>query len=137
MYNTVGETAGVTQDVGSDPTVGHFTSPSDDEEEEVGDDSELFYCTYCGRNLELGEGYVKLRVGGEEEEGKRKRKRDVNVNVFDLSEMSRMEEEDEDMDGEPDNGFMDTDDEAGELSSEGGREGGEKLHDAHPERKTS
>jgi hypothetical protein len=28
LYNTVGETAGVTQDVGSDPTVGHAISPS-------------------------------------------------------------------------------------------------------------
>ena len=128
MYNTVGETAGVTQDVGSDPTVGEFS----DDDDGVGDDSELFYCTYCGKDLELEEGYVKLRVGGEEGA---ERETGANVNVFDLSEMSRMEEEDgdEEMDGEPDNGIMDTLDEGEEMSSGGG----EKLHDAHPERKTS
>jgi len=121
MYNTVGETAGVTQDVGSDPTVGEI---SDD------DDSELFYCTYCGKDLELEEGYVQLRVGGK---GGADGKTGVDVNVFDLSEMSRMEE-DEEMDGESDNGFMDTNDKGKEISS---GVGGEKLHDAYPERKTS
>lgn len=75
---------------------------------------------------------MKLRVGGEEGA---ERETGANVNVFDLSEMSRMEEEDgdEEMDGEPDNGIMDTLDEGEEMSSGGG----EKLHDAHPERKTS
>lgn len=36
LYNTVGETAGVTQDVGSDPTVG---------------EPEFFTCTLCGEEL--------------------------------------------------------------------------------------
>lgn len=136
MYNTVGETAGVTQDVGSDPTVREF--PDDDVDDDVGDDSELFYCTYCGKDLELEEGYVKLRVGGEEGA---ERKTGAHVNVFDLNEMSQMAEDDvdEEMDGEPDNGVMDTGDEGEEASNVGGAGGGgggEKLHDAHPERKT-
>lgn len=133
MYNTVGETAGVTQDVGSDPTVGEF---SDDDVDGAGDDSELFYCTYCGKDLELEEGYVKLRVGGEEG-AEAERETGANVNVFDLSEMSRMEEDDadEEMDGEPDNGVMDTGDGGEEMLNGGG--GGEILHAVHPERKTS
>ncbi len=137
MYNTVGETAGVTQDVGSDPTVGEFSDHCDDDDDDVGDDSELFYCTYCGKDLQLEEeGYVQLRVG-REEGVERERETGPNVNVFDLSEMSRMEEEedaDEYMDEEPDNGFMDLGDEREDMS-DGGRE---TLHDAPlPERKTS
>ncbi len=38
LYNTVGETAGVTQDVGADPTVG---DPN----------SDYFACTLCGEEL--------------------------------------------------------------------------------------
>ena len=80
MYNTVGETAGVTQDVGSDPTVGDS-------------DFDTFRCcTLCGMELEE-EGILE---GGEHE------MKGVNVTVFDLDEMSRMEDEDEEMDGEPD-----------------------------------
>lgn len=37
LYNTVGETAGVTQDVGSDPTVS----------------SQLYSCIFCGEELGL------------------------------------------------------------------------------------
>lgn len=37
LYNTVGETAGVTQDVGSDPTVS----------------SHLYSCTFCGEEIGL------------------------------------------------------------------------------------
>lgn len=37
LYNTVGETAGVTQDVGSDPTVS----------------SHLYSCTFCGKEIGL------------------------------------------------------------------------------------
>lgn len=86
MYNTVGETAGVTQDVGSDPTVG---------------DSEFDAfrcCTLCGMELEEEEEEEGILEGGEHE-GEMK---GVNVTVFDLDEMSRMEDEDEEMDGEPD-----------------------------------
>lgn len=93
LYNTVGETAGVTQDVGSDPTVS-------------GVDSDVFCvcCVLCG-----------MELGGEEEEeeeeekeesgslGVEEREKGMNVTVFDLCEMSRMEEdEDEEMGGEPD-----------------------------------
>ena len=49
MYNTVGETAGVTQDVGSDPTVGD-TSPSPPEL-----DPFLPLCCMCGSEVPLEE----------------------------------------------------------------------------------
>ena len=90
LYNTVGETAGVTQDVGSDPTVGdHY----DDDEFSV------FTCTLCGLELDYGEGCAggepSLVLGekGSVAEGPK-------VATFDVSEMSRMEEDDEDADGE-------------------------------------
>ncbi len=92
MYNTVGETAGVTQDVGSDPTVG-----GPDPDPDV-----CHCCTLCGMELgeeqeqkEEGEGVVE----GREHEDKGK---GVNVTVFDLNEMSNVEDEDDEMDGEPD-----------------------------------
>ena len=88
MYNTVGETAGVTQDVGSDPTVG-------DPDPDV-----CHCCTLCG--MELGEEEEEKEEGvleGREHEGKGK---GVNVMVFDLNEMSIVEDEDDEMDGEPD-----------------------------------
>lgn len=125
MYNTVGETAGVTQDVGSDPT--------------VGDPVDFYCCTLCG--MDLGEeGWEEGFVQGEEEhEGKAT---GVNVAVCDLSEMSGMEEEDEDVDGEPDT----TGDDHREMTTghygrekgevEGGR-GGRMSHPTNPERKTS
>lgn len=86
MYNTVGETAGVTQDVGSDPT--------------VGDPDDWNCCTLCG--MLLGEEGWEERIGrGGVNEDKDKEKRMMAM-ALDLREMSRMEDEDEEMDGEPD-----------------------------------
>ena len=92
MYNTVGETAGVTQDVGSDPTVGD--SPDSDV---------CCCCTLCGMELEEEEGLLE----GEEHEGEDGGKKVKVTTVFDLSEMSGMEndedeDEDEEMGGERD-----------------------------------
>ena len=83
MYNTVGETAGVTQDVGSDPTVGD-------------PDPDVYHCcTLCGMVLGEEEGMLNASEHGGKEMG-------MDVTVFDLDEMSHMEDEDDDMDGEPD-----------------------------------
>lgn len=83
MYNTVGETAGVTQDVGSDPTV---RDP----------DFSMVCCVFCGGEIE-DEGDVE-NVDGGEEKGAMER---GGARVFDLAEMSRMEEqEDEDEDND-------------------------------------
>ena len=119
MYNTVGETAGVTQDVGSDPTVGDSALTVSDNHVSrlLSEGEEDFTCTYCGGELE--EEFVELSVG-EEKEDVAMKEPEVKVNMFDLSEMSYMEEEDEDMDGEPDN----------ELTDWGE---GEELHDADGE----
>lgn len=97
MYNTVGETAGVTQDVGSDPTVCDFVDVC----------FCCFCCTLCGVQVE---GWGKAKAKGEERGG-------ANVVVFDLSEMDEMDDGDEEMDGEPD---TTNDDE--ELSSHYGGE---------------
>lgn len=72
MYNTVGETAGVTQDVGSDPTVR---------------DTLYMFCMLCG-----------MEVGGEgcQEVGRGVGENGAGVRVFDFSGMSGMEEADED-----------------------------------------
>lgn len=124
MYNTVGETAGVTQDVGSDPTVGD-------------PDRDLYHCcTLCGTELgeEIwGEGVLKGEEHGQNKKG-------VNVTAFDLSEMSRLEDEDEEMDGEPDT----TGDDQEMTGHYGGaeRDGRERcgqriLHPTNPERKSS
>lgn len=125
MYNTVGETAGVTQDVGSDPTVGD-------------PDPDVYHCcTLCGMELEEEEGWEEGIPKGEESERANK---GVNATVFDLNEMSRMEDEDEEMDGEPDK----TCDEAEMANHYGVEKGnakerrGERIsHPTHPERKTS
>jgi len=114
MYNTVGETAGVTQDVGSDPTVGGPLSESEEFATSgvVGSDVEEFCCTLCGREIEwccphCGEEveFCELKVGpggvvdarGDGLEGVGNK-----VQGLTLEEMSRMEEDDEDMDGEED-----------------------------------
>jgi len=110
MYNTVGETAGVTQDVGSDPTVGGPTSDVSHLSEED------LTCTYCGRELE--EEFVELSVGEQDEEMAVKEP-EIKISNFDLSEMSHMEEEDLDMDGESDNGMMDEPDEGEESLDRG------------------
>ena len=77
MYNTVGETAGVTQDVGSDPTVG---DPSDIS----------FCCTLCGQELEELDEERREGALVEVAEGK-----GMQITTFSLEEMSRMEEEEE------------------------------------------
>lgn len=100
MYNTVGETAGVTQDVGSDPTVGdHFLDLGDGESLF---ESESLCCTMCGEKV--GEDFVELSVGEGKELELRGKQKEVRLGVLDLAEMSRMEDEDEDeeMGGEPD-----------------------------------
>lgn len=86
MYNTVGETAGVTQDVGSDPTVcapGFVAVDSDSafESGRVG-----LCCTLCGMEIVVAE-----------EEGEQGKSADVMV-----LDLSGMEDMDEEMDGEPD-----------------------------------
>ncbi|KAL9076513.1 MAG: hypothetical protein Q9161_000845 [Pseudevernia consocians] len=125
MYNTVGETAGVTQDVGSDPTVGD-------------PDPDVYpCCTLCG--MELGEeGWWEEDMwNAKEHEGK---EMGMNVTVFDLNEMSHMEDEDDEMDGEPDT----TGDDREMIWKSGGERGdakercGERIsHSSFPERKTS
>lgn len=77
MYNTVGETAGVTQDVGSDPTVGDpssssfpFTSVC------TADPSSSSCCTLCG-----------IKIEEEEDE-------DEEVDDMDVMMMEDQEEED-------------------------------------------
>ena len=123
MYNTVGETAGVTQDVGSDPTVG-------------GPDPDVYHCcTLCGMELEEGqeEGWEDGALNGEE---RKEKEEAMAVVVCDLSEMSRMEEEDEEMDGEPDT----TGDDEEMMTSHSGerREMGDRISSpTYPERKNS
>ncbi|KAL6717062.1 hypothetical protein ACLMJK_004976 [Lecanora helva] len=104
MYNTVGETAGVTQDVGSDPTVGESVSSQVSADQGEGGGEE-FMCTYCGG--QLGEEFVELMVGEEGGEEVAVRGNGGKETVFDLSKMSYMEEEDVDSDGEADSGQMD------------------------------
>lgn len=120
MYNTVGETAGVTQDVGSDPTVGdHFLDLGDGESLF---ESEKLCCTMCGEKV--GEDFVELSVGEGKEQETREEKGEGKIGVLDLAEMSRMEEEDEDeeMGGEPDTSSTNIAEKKKELSS-----GGEEL----------
>lgn len=123
MYNTVGETAGVTQDVGSDPTVGEP------------DDS--YCCTLCG--MELGEeGRGEEMATGEERAGEQK---GASWRLLDLSEMSGMEDGDEEMDGEPDttggDQAMTTSHYGGEQGDAQERSGGRIPHPMDPERQTS
>lgn len=82
MYNTVGETAGVTQDVGSDPTV---CAPGFLDFDRVS-----LCCTLCG---------MEVVVEDEEEVEEREQGKGADVMVFDLS---AMEDADEEMDEEPD-----------------------------------
>ena len=99
----------MTQDVGSDPTVGSPSTSTEllnSREGASASSEEDFTCTYCGRDLE--EEFVELCVGGNEEEEVAVRSPKVNVQMFDLGEMSQMEEDEYmDMDEEPDSGSMD------------------------------
>lgn len=125
MYNTVGETAGVTQDVGSDPTVGDECPFFDwcgevvwgrerrQQEEEEGEGEEGWcYCTFCGREMmggddrEEGSYEMEMEMGMEDEE-----EEDVKTmgrdGMIDLAEMSRLEEdEDMEMDEEAEQGAL-------------------------------
>ncbi|KAB8349883.1 hypothetical protein FH972_023896 [Carpinus fangiana] len=51
LTNTVGETAGITQDVGQDPTVGDPTSAQQTQESGEDDDSDMPCCTMCGQEI--------------------------------------------------------------------------------------
>ena len=51
LYNTVGETAGVTQDVGSDPTVGTSNSDSDYSNSDSDFPSNFGLCILCGEEI--------------------------------------------------------------------------------------
>ena len=96
LYNTVGETAGVTQDVGSDPTVSgrlfdssdlSFTSPSLDDD--------LFRCCLiCGMEVVGDEEQNDEYEGNKDEE-----ERDVNnvimLNPWEMVEQEEEEEQDE------------------------------------------
>ena len=117
LYNTVGETAGVTQDVGSDPTVG--SSPDSLDLRSLGhqvpnDPCDLF-CTMCGKELELfctvcGEELevCELSVGGEHgvADGEHKGATGSRTTNIIMEQLSAMDEEDE-MDGEPDTTDLD------------------------------
>ena len=84
MYNTVGETAGVTQDVGSDPTVSGFCGF-------------CWCCTLCGREI-VGEEEGRFEMEMEDED--KDKVKTVDIGMIDLAEMSRFEHEDMEMDEE-------------------------------------
>ena len=84
MYNTVGETAGVTQDVGSDPTVSGFCGV-------------CWFCTFCGREI-VGEEEGGFEMEMEDED--KDKVKTVDLGMIDLAEMSRFESEDMEMDEE-------------------------------------
>ena len=95
MYNTVGETAGVTQDVGSDPTVCGlfgFCEVVWGEGGEEGDEGEGegWCCTFCGREV----------VGDEDDYEMEEEVETVRGGMIDLAEMRRLEDEDMEIDEE-------------------------------------
>lgn len=94
MYNTVGETAGVTQDVGSDPTVcaPGFVDSAVDFDPRVESDRVGLCCTLCGMEVVVEDEYEEEEEAGEHGKG-------ADVMVFDLSGVGGADEE---MDGEPD-----------------------------------
>ena len=97
MYNTVGETAGVTQDVGSDPTVSGFDFFC-----------EGWYCMFCGKMVVGEEEGEEEEEEGEEQE--KEKVKVVNLVMIGSAEMSRLEDEDMDMDMNMDeNGEVDDD----------------------------
>lgn len=122
MYNTVGETAGVTQDVGSDPTVcgPEFFCEVRWGEGEREEEGEGWCCMFCGKEVVGDEdGDYEMEVEEEEEV------KTVRGGMIDLAEMSRLEDED-----------MEMDEEAEDSSSQASQR---LNHDAggDPERKTS
>ncbi|KAL2047077.1 hypothetical protein N7G274_001096 [Stereocaulon virgatum] len=117
MYNTVGETAGVTQDVGSDPTVGD----SFDFNVYV----EVFCCTLCGREMEGSceeednddddddddNNEDEMEMGGQREKDEWEKGVRSNA-LFDLSELSGMEEEEEEEEDDDDDDNEESEQEA-------------------------
>ena len=94
MYNTVGETAGVTQDVGSDPTVGldRFICVA---KAPFRDAAPLDLCALCGSVISDEERlFVDEEEAMPEEEGSEDKSHE-NSTGFDLAWMAQMEEEDE------------------------------------------
>ena len=98
MYNTVGETAGVTQDVGSDPTVG---SSGFCDFEVVGEEGrgegqeEGWCCTFCGREIVSNDDGDCVMEIEEKEDVKA-----VRGGMITMEEMSTMEDEEMEMDEE-------------------------------------
>ena len=91
MYNTVGETAGVTQDVGSDPTVGDPSSSSFPFPSVcAADASSSSCCTLCG---------IKIEEEEEEEEDEEVDDKEVMMEE-DQEEEDYNEEHGEEMEGE-------------------------------------
>ena len=101
MYNTVGETAGVTQDVGSDPTVREspgcwfFDVVCGEGLEGAEGEGEGWCCTFCGREVCDEDVDCEMEMGEKEEKVK-----EVRGGMIDLAEMSRLEDEDVEMDEE-------------------------------------
>ena len=93
MYNTVGETAGVTQDVGSDPTVGGFDF-------ECCEGEGWWCCTFCGRVFGGGEEEGNYRREMEIEEMGEEDVKTARGGMIDVAEMSRREDKDTDLDEE-------------------------------------
>ena len=83
LYNTVGETAGVTQDVGSDPTVGHH-------------DSDYYFCGMCGDEIICTECGVEgcpgllLHTEGSASSSEADSMEDItdDIDIFDMGEMN-------------------------------------------------
>ena len=95
MYNTVGETAGVTQDVGSDPTVG-ATPPSPPDF-----DLACLLCCMCKGEIlydeeEEEEGETTEEQEFSEAEAKAKEKAEVGLKIIDWGSMLDREDEGED-----------------------------------------
>ena len=136
MYNTVGETAGVTQDVGSDPTVGCCLFVSDRELGLREQALVLPMCCLCG--CAIGDEEEDEGFGGEddsamdvEEEEKEsneassraEKQTKMEGRGFDIDWMAQMEEEEQNGAGEDgDEGF-----ESGGDGGDGGDGGGAEM----------
>ena len=127
MYNTVGETAGVTQDVGSDPTVGCCCLSVSDSDCGIGLKEQallLPMCCFCGCEIGDGgedEGFENEEDGVmdlEDEESSEVSPGEKQTNVkgrdFNLAWMVQMEEE------EQDGAAGEDDDEGFESGGDGG-----------------
>lgn len=128
MYNTVGETAGVTQDVGSDPTVGCCLSVSDRELDLKEQALLLPMCCLCGCEIgdeEKDEGFedeedVAMDVEeGSTEVARAEQQTKVEGRGFNMASMAQMDEEEQD-------GAAEDDDEGFESGGDGG--GGAQMN---------